>query len=1175
MSTKFKIQDGILLEYEGTDHEVTVPEGITVIGSQSFRQSNVTSVKLPSSLEIIVREAFEGCSLLKEIVIPEGVHTIDSYAFSGCVSLKEVKLPKTLKVIGTNAFCSCSSLEEMKLPSSLEIIVRETFEGCSLLKEIVIPEGVHTIDSYAFSGCVSLKEVKLPKTLKVIGFHAFQSCSSLEEMKLPSSLVTIGSEAFGLCENLKTVKCDAVIPDIHKSSFNGCSRLFDSNGLLIIGGVLLDLGYNAADEIVIPDGVEVIGAEAFENIDHRLKKAILPSSVREIREDAFKNCRELKKIRIPKSTEFISNTAFKWCEKLTEITVDEENSHFYSVDGILFSKEKDILIHIPGGKKLTEYTVPESVVTIESYAFQNCYDLRKICIPASVQNIGDEVFPRYWGRKSKLKDIEISPEGGKGNVGKELFWFEGLKSPLVYPKLPIDIIKEHATKVRLALGFCQNPEMYEEEYAQQYRKFAASHRKTLLNAAEKRKITGIKKYFSDQPEKVDKVNTSVTELSERQKVLLLEQTVMTGTLDQLREILNSVGNFEMTARALAIACRYRGLDYVKELISHRATFRYEDSVAIHRNYRTSVSNQYSRKDCEYYLMIIPDKLDVKRERDISYSALFGISFINISESLEKKRLPLSQRIEITRFLASIISTGICLDEMLFWALLWGETEFADALCEMGADLKNKTAGYYNGSAASASYIDNIIGNSRSIYRSAYAYEMENLPPEKVLPVFERLNRIVNDAGEKLIITQTLFERIKWNDAALEYALNNCDLSGIDKRKALKAAVKENQISVLAIMAENGWLNSSDIRENIIEFALNSNYVEPLAWLIDFKRRTVDIAKEEAEAEKRLDRKLSRIDKPGSVAALRKIWSYRKQEDGTLIITRYKGEESRIEIPSVIGKSRVTAIGRDYFAWGTKLADVTVPEGVLSIEDYTFYKCESLVTVNLPKTIEKIGSGAFSLCENLKNISIPENVRYMDQSSFYGCQSLRDENGFAIVDGCLLGYYGNDGLIRVPDNVRRIVSMGLELSSGGIHEVILPEGVQIIGNGAFAGCEWLKSIVIPASVRTIEAEAFMRSRLTGIELKEGLEEIGEDAFSLTSLLKVRIPETVRSIQSEAFAGCENLKEVYISSGVEHFGENIFGRNVWYQKRLYVHTPAGSAVEKYAKDFDFITVVNDYE
>ena len=1105
MSTKFKIQDGILLEYEGTDHEVTVPEGITVIGSQAFRQSNVTSVKLPSSLEIIVREAFE---------------------------------------------------------------------GCSLLKEIVIPEGVHTIDSYAFSGCVSLKEVKLPKTLKVIGFHAFQSCSSLEEMKLPSSLVTIDSEAFGLCENLKTVKCDAVIPDIHKSSFNGCSRLFDSNGLLIIGGVLLNLGYNAADEIVIPDGVEVIGTEAFENIDHRLKKVILPSSVREIREDAFKNCRELKKIRIPKSTEFISNTAFKWCEKLTEITVDEENSHFYSVDGILFSKEKDILIHIPGGKKLTEYTVPKSVVTIESYAFQNCYDLRKICIPASVQNIGDEVFPRYWGRKSKLKDIEISPEAGKGNVGKELFWFEGLKSPLVYPKLPIDIIKEHATKVRLALGFCQNPEMYEEEYAQQYRKFAASHRKTLLNAAEKRKITGIKKYFSDQPETGKKVNTSVAELSERQKVLLLEQTVMTGTLDQLREILNSVGNFEMTARALAIACRYRGLDYVKELISHRATFRYENSVAIHRNYRTSVSNQYSRKDCEYYLMIIPDKLDVKRERDISYSALFGISFINISESLEKKRLPLSQRIEITGFLASIISTGICLDEMLFWALLWGETEFADALCEMGADLKNKTAGYYNGSGASASYIDNIIGNSRSIYRSAYAYEMENLPPEKVLPVFERLNRIVNDAGEKLIITQTLFERIKWNDAALEYALNNCDLSGIDKRKALKAAVKENQISVLAIMAENGWLNSSDIRENIIEFALNSNYVEPLAWLIDFKRRTVDIAKEEAEAEKRLDRKLSRIDKPGSVAALRKIWSYRKQEDGTLIITRYKGEESRIEIPSVIGKSRVTAIGRD-FAWGTKLADVTVPEGVLSIEDYAFYKCESLVTVNLPKTIEKIGSGAFSLCENLKNISIPESVRYMDQSSFYGCEALQDETGFAIVDGCLLGYYGNDALIRVPDNVRRIVSMGLELSSGGIHEVILPEGVQIIGNGAFAGCEWLKSIVIPASVRTIEAKAFKKTGLTEIELKEGLEEIGEDAFSLTSLLKVRIPETVRSIQSEAFAGCENLKEVYISSGVGHFGENIFGRNVWYQKRLYVHTPAGSAVEKYAKDFDFITVVNDYE
>ena len=81
----------------------------------------------------------------------------------------------------------------------------------------------------------------------------------------------------------------------------------------------------------------------------------------------------------------------------------------------------------------------------------------------------------------------------------------------------------------------------------------------------------------------------------------------------------------------------------------------------------------------------------------------------------------------------------------------------------------------------------------------------------------------------------------------------------------------------------------------------------MAWLLDFKNRTVDIVKEEAKAEAKAMKEL--MEDPNSVSALKKIWGYKKNNDGSLMITSYKGNATKVVIPSAIGKASVTVISR--------------------------------------------------------------------------------------------------------------------------------------------------------------------------------------------------------------------------------------------------------------------------
>ena len=176
----------------------------------SFRNQNIESYVIPSSVTSIGDRAFYGCSSLSEIVIPSSVTSIGDRAFYGCSSLSEIVIPSCVTSIGNGAFYGCHSLSEIVIPSCVTSIGDSAFSYCRSLSEIVIPSSVTSIGKDAFSRCVSLSEIVIPSSVTSIGKGAFSYCDSLSEIVIPSSVTSIGDSAFYNCKSLDNLKKELI-----------------------------------------------------------------------------------------------------------------------------------------------------------------------------------------------------------------------------------------------------------------------------------------------------------------------------------------------------------------------------------------------------------------------------------------------------------------------------------------------------------------------------------------------------------------------------------------------------------------------------------------------------------------------------------------------------------------------------------------------------------------------------------------------------------------------------------------------------------------------------------------------------------------------------------------------------------------------------------------------------
>ena len=296
--------------------------------------------------------------------------------------IKKVVIEDGVTLIGNNAFYHCGKIVSVILPDSVTSIGESAFYYCKKLQSINIPDGITTISARAFYSCEILTEIPLPDSVTEIGEYAFYCCENLQSINIPNGITAISTGTFNGCEELTEIILPGSVTEIGEDAFTRCYGL---------------------TEIVIPDSVTTIGNEAFASCGE-LENVTIGNGVTTIGDYAFARCDKLTSITIPKNITTIGNGAFYDCITLTNIMVDKDNQYFVNDEyGVLFNKDKTMLMQYPIGNTRTSYTIPDGVKTIGEVAFYSCDGLTEIVIPDGVTTIGYGAFRDCLN----LKDITI------------------------------------------------------------------------------------------------------------------------------------------------------------------------------------------------------------------------------------------------------------------------------------------------------------------------------------------------------------------------------------------------------------------------------------------------------------------------------------------------------------------------------------------------------------------------------------------------------------------------------------------------------------------------------------------------------------------------------------------------------------------------------------------------
>lgn len=416
-------------------------------------------------------------------------------------------------------------------------------------------------------------------------------------------------------------------------------------------------------------------------------------------------------------------------------------------------------------------------------------------------------------------------------------------------------------------------------------------------------------------------------------------------------------------------------------------------------------------------------------------------------------------------------------EQLFAAVLRRDFAAADELISAGASLDGVIReALVKGPSGATNF-----AIARYNYYKRFTLFAENASAEEFSAVTEKLFGLL---GEPLYNTfgeyrYGGYKNVFYDPVFFEALLKYCNGKQMRKQSIMREIIDRNNVTLLAMCARYGWLKMPRIRDAVIKYSEDKNKTECTAFLLDFKNRNFDLAAERVRAEKKAERELNAD--PNSATELKKIWGCEKREDGTIIITRYKGKRTEIEVPARIGKEVVTAVGEYAFSPGAPrlkseqhnfrrtITKVKLPDSIRSIGEGAFQECWEMSELNIPAGVVEIGKNAFSGCRRVTEFVVPETVKKTGSGTFAGClalQSVKLPNGLAEIGDYMFSNCPALREIKLPAAVRSIGKWAFARCAS-LEEIVIPEGVEEIDRQAFMECPALKTVVIPASVKSIK------------------------------------------------------------------------------------------------------------
>ena len=340
---------------------------------------DLVSYTIPDTVIVICDEAFYNCESLTSLTIPDSVTSIGNRVFEDCYSLTSLTIPDSVITIGPNPFIGLTLQLDNRSP---HFYVEDNVLFTADKKHLI-------------AYCSTQASYSISNSVTSIGDSTFDYCSSLTSLTIPNSVTSIGSGAFCGCTSFTSLTIPNSVTSIGSGAFWGCSSLIS---------------------LTIPNSVTSIGYGAFGRCS-KLPSLTIPNSVTSIGGRAFWGCSSLTSLTIPDSVTSIGANPFVELQ----VQLNNESSHFYVEDNVLFTADKSQLIAYCSTQ--TSYSIPNSVTSIGVDAFYGCESLTSLTIPTSVTSIGDDAFLEC----SSLTSLTI-PDSVTSIENGAFYWCSSLTS---------------------------------------------------------------------------------------------------------------------------------------------------------------------------------------------------------------------------------------------------------------------------------------------------------------------------------------------------------------------------------------------------------------------------------------------------------------------------------------------------------------------------------------------------------------------------------------------------------------------------------------------------------------------------------------------------------------------------------------------------------------------------